>query len=389
MAPRLYLDHNATSPLRPEARAAMLSAFDLPGNPSSVHAEGRRARGLVERARVAVAALCEASPRDVIFTGCGTEANGLALGTGLRSDGDSRPFTHALIASVEHASVLESARFPTDSIRKIPVGADGLIDLDALRALLDDVSCAGGRALVAIQAANSETGIVQPIAALSQIVHAQGGILHCDAVQVAGKMPLDQVTAGADMIALSAHKIGGPQGVGALVIKAGGLVPEKLLRGGGQERGARSGTENVAGIAGFGAAAAVVRETLATESARLLALRTGLEAALCRIAPDAVLFGAGSARLPNTVAFAVPGLSAETALMAFDLAGVALSSGSACSSGKVRKSHVLESMGIDTALASGALRASFGWTNAEEDMIRFAAAFETVLSRGKTRSHAA
>ncbi len=387
---RLYLDHNATSPLRPEARSAMLAAFDLVGNASSVHAEGRKARGMLDAARDAVANLCGGSARDVVFTGGGTEANNLALTPGLQIGSDQRPITHCLVSAVEHVCVLEGHRFPSAQAERLGVDGAGIVRASELEERLKRIEAAGGRALVAIQAANSETGIVQPIAEVSRLVHVHGGLLHCDAVQVAGKLPLDQVTAGADMVALSAHKIGGPQGVGALVLRSGGIsIADKMLRGGGQERGARAGTENVAGIAGFGAAAGVVMAALSSESVRLRALRDEAEAAIVACAPDAMIFGAGTLRLPNTLAFAVPGLSAETALMGFDLGGVALSSGSACSSGKVKRSHVLEAMGISSDMLTGALRVSFGWNNRPEDVIRLASALETLLKRLKSRSRAA
>ena len=379
---RVYLDHNATSPLRPEARAAMLDALDHAANPSSVHREGRAAHALIETARDQVALLAGAQSRDVIFTSGGTEASILALTPALEVGGDRRPFTQCLMSAVEHVCVLEGARFERNAVERIPVLPNGLVDQDWLSERLAAISAAGGRALVAVQAANNETGILQPIAAIAAIVHAHGGILHCDAVQVAGKMPIDQVTAGADMLALSAHKIGGPQGVGALVLRSGGIViGDRMLRGGGQERGARSGTENVAGIAGFGAAASAVLKDLEDEARRLGALRDAFENAIRDLAPDAVIFGADVARLPNTVAFSVPGLTAETALMNFDLAGIALSSGSACSSGKVKGSHVLEAMGIAADMAKGVLRLSAGWTSSEADVIRFREVFERTLSK--------
>lgn len=378
---RVYLDHNATSPLRPEARAAMLDALDHAANPSSVHREGRAAHALIETARDQVALLAGAQSRDVIFASGGTEASILALTPMLEVGGDRRPFTHCLMSAVEHVCVLEGARFERDVMERIPVLPNGLVDQAWLSERLAAISATGGRVLVAAQAANNETGIVQPIAAIAAIVHAHGGILHCDAVQVAGKMPIDQVTAGADMLALSAHKIGGPQGVGALVLRSGGIViGDRMLRGGGQERGARSGTENVAGIAGFGAAASVVLRDLDADARRLGVLRNACETAIRELAPDAVIFGAGSVRLPNTVAFSVPGLTAETALMKFDLAGISLSSGSACSSGKVKPSHVLEAMGITADFAKGALRLSAGWTSSEADVIRFRAVFERMRS---------
>ena len=379
---RVYLDHNATSPLRPEARAAMLDALDHAANPSSVHREGRAAHALIETARDQVALLAGAQSRDVIFTSGGTEASILALTPALEVGGDRRPFTQCLMSAVEHVCVLEGARFERNAVERIPVLPNGLVDQIWLAERLAAISAAGGRALVAVQAANNETGILQPIAAIAAIVHAHGGILHCDAVQVAGKMPIDQVTAGADMLALSAHKIGGPQGVGALVLRSGGIViGDRMLRGGGQERGARSGTENVAGIAGFGAAASAVLKDLEDEAHRLGALRDAFENAIRDLAPDAVIFGADVARLPNTVAFSVPGLTAETALMNFDLAGIALSSGSACSSGKVKRSHVLEAMGIAADMAKGVLRLSAGWTSSEADVIRLREVFERTLSK--------
>lgn len=379
---RVYLDHNATSPLRPEARAAMLDALDHAANPSSVHREGRAAHALIEMARDQVALLAGAQSRDVIFTSGGTEASILALTPALEVGGDRRPFTQCLMSAVEHVCVLEGARFERNAVERIPVLPNGLVDQIWLAERLAAISAAGGRALVAVQAANNETGILQPIAAIAAIVHAHGGILHCDAVQVAGKMPIDQVTAGADMLALSAHKIGGPQGVGALVLRSGGIViGDRMLRGGGQERGARSGTENVAGIAGFGAAASAVLKDLDGEAHRLGALRDAFENAIRDLAPDAVIFGVDMARLPNTVAFSVPGLTAETALMNFDLAGIALSSGSACSSGKVKRSHVLEAMGIAADMAKGVLRLSAGWTSSEADVIRFREVFERTLSK--------
>ena len=389
---RVYLDHNATSPLRPEARAAMLDALDHAANPSSVHREGRAAHALIETARDQVALFAGAQSRDVIFTSGGTEASILALTPALEVGGDRRPFTQCLMSAVEHVCVMEGARFERNAVERIPVLPNGLVDQIWLAERLAAISAAGGRAFVAVQAANNETGILQPIAAIAAIVHAHGGILHCDAVQVAGKMPIDQVTAGADMLALSAHKIGGPQGVGTLVLRSGGIViGDRMLRGGGQERGARSGTENVAGIAGFGAAAAAVLDGLDGEAKRLSVLREACENAIRDLAPDAVIFGAGLARLPNTVAFSVPGLTAETALMNFDLAGIALSSGSACSSGKVKRSHVLEAMGIAADMAKGAWRLSAGWSTSEADVIRFRAVFERLMAKREslTGRHAA
>ena len=387
---RSYLDHNATAPMRAEARASMLAALDAVGNPSSIHAEGRAARGRIEAARDQVARLCGASSRDVVFASGATEANVTALTLGLKTDGDPRPFTHLLISAVEHPSGLEGARVPKDAQRILPVDGEGLLNLTILEEELNKINALGGRALVSIQAANSETGVIQPIPAISQIVHAHGGLLHSDAVQVAGRLPLDQVAAGADILTLSAHKIGGPQGIGALIFKSGGVsLQDRLIRGGGQEKGARAGTEGTALIAGFGAACMAAEAVLEGEAVRLAALRDEAEAGVLNLAPDAVIFGKNAPRLPNTLAFAIPGLTAETALMAFDLAGVALSSGSACSSGKVKRSHVLDAMGVASDIAKGALRVSFGYSSSNEDVIRFLSACEDILRKMKTRTRAA
>lgn len=376
---RSYLDHNATSPLRRAAREAVFAAMDRVGNASSVHREGRAARSLIDRARDSVATLCGASARDVIFTSGATEANALALTPGIAVDRGTGGFGRLLVLATEHPCVLEGHRFPAERVTVLPVDGNGVVDLSALDAALAEAAERGERVLAAVQAANNETGVLQPIADIALRVHAAGGLLHCDAVQIPGRLAVDAATAGADMIALSAHKFGGPQGVGALVLRAGGLhLRDRMLRGGGQESGARAGTENVAGIAGFGAAAADLPDPR-TEAARLRALRDETEAGIRDIAPNAVVFGAGAERLPNTVAFAVPGLSAETALMRFDLAGLALSSGSACSSGKVRRSHVLAAMDVPSDLAGGALRASFGATSARADVIRFLREFENIL----------
>jgi cysteine desulfurase len=361
MAKRVYLDWTATTPLRPEARAAMEAAWEFSGNPSSVHAEGRQARRLVEDARAAVASALGAVPRNVVFTSGGTEANVSALSPGLRA-GPNAPVQRLLISAIEHASVLTGGRFAPDEVSKIAVIRDGVVDLEDLRARL----ASGPPALVSIMVANNETGALQPIREAAQIVHEAGGLLHVDAIQAFGKIPLDINVMGADLVTLSAHKIGGPKGVGALVL-AEGVVAEPLLRGGGQERGHRAGTENVAGIAGFGAAVKAAMAGLQADSRRLEGLRRRLETGL-RQAPEVVIFAEDAPRLPNTTLFTVPGLRAETAVIGFDLAGVAVSSGSACSSGKVQPSHVLEAMGFDPGLAQGAVRLSMGWSTTEADV---------------------
>jgi len=382
---RTYLDHNATSALRPEARDAMVGALEAAGNPSSVHAEGRAARGRVERAREAVAALVGADARNVVFTSGGTEANVLALTPGLHAGADKRPLDRLLTSAIEHPCVLDGARFLVDRIERIPVLSSGIADLDALRGRLEDCANRGERVLVSLQAANNETGIVQPVRAAADLAHAAGGLLHCDSVQAAGKIDFTLAGSGADLIALSAHKLGGPQGVGALVLAPRIAIAERMLRGGGQERGARAGTENVAGIAGFGAAAAAALHSRDDEASRMASLRAAFEAGLREIAPEILIIGDGEGRLPNTSLFVMPEGTAETALMAFDLAGVAVSSGSACSSGKVRASHVLLAMGIPQAVASAAIRVSFGWNSSKNDVINCLRVFANTLEALRNR----
>jgi cysteine desulfurase len=362
MPDRVYLDWNATTPLRPEAREAMAAAWDHLGNPSSVHAEGRQARRLVEDARAAVSGAVGALPRNVVFTSGGTEANALALTPGLRRAA-GLPVERLVVSAIEHASVLAGGRFPAAATGTLGVTRSGLVDLSRLRTLLES----GPPALVSVMLANNETGAVQPVAEVAEIVHAAGGLLHVDAIQALGKLTFDINTINADFVTLSAHKIGGPKGVGALVLAEGTAGFEPLLRGGGQERGHRAGTENVAGIAGFGAAAKAAIAALDHEANRLERLRDRLESGLCQT-PDAVVFAADAQRLPNTTLFTVPGLRAETAVIGFDLAGIAVSSGSACSSGKVQPSHVLEAMGVGPELAQGAVRLSLGWSTSEADV---------------------
>jgi cysteine desulfurase len=364
MPTRVYLDWNATTPLRPEARAAMVAAYDLVGNPSSVHAEGREARRLIEDARAALAAAVGALPRNVVFTSSGTEANALALSPGLRGPSGG-PVERLLVSAVEHASVLAGGRFPGAAIGLIRVTRSGVVDLDHLRAQLND----GPPALVSIMAANNETGALQPIADAAGIVHEAGSLLHVDAIQALGKIPFNIKAIGADLATLSAHKIGGPKGAGALVVAEGIAGLEPVLRGGGQELNRRAGTENVAGIAGFGAAAKVALQALPEDAERVATLRNRLENGIRSVA-GATIFSGDVERLPNTVLFTAPGLKAETAVIGFDLEGVAVSSGSACSSGKVQPSHVLSAMGCDPAVAQGAVRLSLGWSTEPEDINR-------------------
>ena len=364
MTNRTYLDWNATTPLRPEAREATAAAMDLSGNPSSVHAEGRRARRLVEDARATIAGAVGALARNVIFTSGGTEANALALTPGLRR-ASGAPVERLAVSAIEHASVLAGGRFPAQAISTIGVTRSGLVDLDRLRGMLAGTP----PTLVSIMLANNETGAVQPVTEAGEIVHSAGGLLHVDAIQAFGKIPFDINALNADLLTLSAHKIGGPKAAGALVLGEGLLGPEPLLRGGGQERGHRAGTENVAGIAGFGAAVTAALRAVDRDAIRLEGLRNHLERGL-RQTPEMIVFSDDVTRLPNTTLFTVPGLNAETAVIGFDLAGIAVSSGSACSSGKVQPSHVLQAMGFGPKLAQGAVRLSLGWSTSEADIDR-------------------
>src|SRR5580704_16043715 len=357
MAERSYFDWNATAPLRAEAKEALAEALALAGNPSSIHAEGRAARAVVEQAREQVAALVNARPGDVFFTSSGTEANMLALTPEIETPGERRPRSRLLLSAIEHVSVRGGGRFPRAALEELPVDADGRLDLAALSAAV----ARAPRALVSLMLANNETGVIEPVAEAAKIVHAAGGLLHVDAVQAAGRIAVDIAALGADLLTLSAHKIGGAKGVGALVRAREDIhFPEPLIRGGGQERGLRAGTENVAGIAAFGAAAAAVRRQGAAEADHMLALRQKLETGLKAVTSGAVIFGAQVERLPNTTLFATEGMKAETAVISFDLEGIAVSSGAACSSGKVQPSHVLAAMGVSPALTRGAVRLSLG-----------------------------
>jgi cysteine desulfurase len=376
MNQRAYLDHNATSPLRPEVREAVEAALSLQGNPSSVHAEGRAARAAVEQARAKVAALVGARPEDVIFTSGGTEANALSLAA--PAGGDS---WHCYLSAIEHPSVLAGGRFHPETTTLIPVSSDGVADLAVLAEKLEKHKPGGWRPLVSLMTANNETGAIQPVADAAQIVHEAGGILHSDAVQSAGRMPLDMGALGADMVTLSAHKIGGPKGVGALVLAEGAGV-EPLIKGGGQERRRRAGTENVPGIVGFGVAAELAAAELSrmTESAEL---RDSLEEGVRGLATDAVVFSDRVPRLPNTSAIAIPGVKAETMVIGLDLAGVAVSAGSACSSGKVEASHVLAAMGVAPELAQAAIRISLGFGTGNTDIQYCLSALAGLIKRLK------
>jgi cysteine desulfurase len=373
MSDRCYLDHNATSPLRPEARDAMNAALDCIGNPSSIHAEGRAARAIVERARESVAAAFDAAPAAVAFTSSGTEAANWLL----------QPFggRRLIVSEIEHSCVLKGHRFPNGEFHTLAVSARGVADLAALENALAVPS------LVAVQAANNETGVIQPVADVARLARAHGAFFGCDATQAVGRLPLSDLRE-ADALFFSAHKFGGPKGAGAVVWRSAEPMPPPLIRGGGQERRQRSGTENVAAIAGLAAALAAAGQEQVIWKERAEALQLRLEQGLRAIAPGAVVFGEDADRLPNTTCFALPGKGAEMLLIALDLDGVAVSSGSACSSGKVERSHVLAAMGVAPGLSDGAIRISTGWNTAAADVERFLAVLSKICGARETR-HAA
>jgi cysteine desulfurase len=376
MPERAYFDWNATATLRAEAREAMVAALALTGNASSVHGEGRAARQLIESARQKVAALVGAEAKNVTFTSGATEANMLALTPALQVAGEKAFRDKLLVSAIEHPSVRSGGRFAAGAVEELTVTNEGLLDLHALRSALARTV----RPLVSVMLANNETGVIQPIAEIAAMVHEAHGILHVDAVQGAGRIDCDIEMLGADLISISAHKLGGPQGVGALIRRGDVHIASPLITGGGQERALRAGTENVAAIAGFGAATAVANAARQADALRMAALRDMLEAGIKAATPQAVIFGAHAPRLPNTTLVAVPGVKAETAIIAFDLSGIALSSGSACSSGRVQASHVLAAMGAEPELTRGALRLSLGWSTTQDDVNTLLNAWNTVIS---------
>lgn len=380
MAERVYFDWNASAPLREEARAAMRDALGMTGNASSVHGEGRAVRRLVEEARGQVASLVGAEPKNVTFTSGATEANMMALTPALEVGGRKALRDRLFVSAIEHPSVRGGGRFTREDVEGLPVTSNGVVDLAALT----DAIKKAERPLVSVMFANNETGVVQPIAQIAEIVHAASGVLHVDAVQGAGRIDCKIGALGADLVSISSHKLGGPQGAGALVSRGDVHIAEPLIKGGGQERGQRAGTENVAAIAGFGAACVTAKKT---EVDYLVALRDRLEAGIMTATPSAMIFGGSAPRLPNTTLFAVPGLKAETAIIAFDLNGIAVSSGSACSSGKVQASSVLTAMGVDLPLTRGAVRVSLGWSTSGVEVDRFLEAWNMLAgSLPKERS---
>ena len=374
----VYLDHNATAPIRPEALAAVTAALAAGGNPSSVHAAGRAARARVEQARSQVATLIGAPASTVVFTSGGTEANALAIDSAV-AGGCQR----LLISAIEHDAVLETAKASGAAVELLPVTADGRLDLDILAARLAAWDAADGRPFIALMLANNETGVIQPVAEAAVLVREAGGWLHVDAVQAAGRIAIDSRALGADTLAISSHKLGGPGGAGALTFGPRAALVRQL-HGGGQERGRRAGTENVGGLAGFGAAAEAALRDLDAAAAQS-EWRDAAEAAL--VAAGAVAIGPQSPRLPNTLCIAAPGFPAELQVMTLDLAGIMVSAGSACSSGKVKASHVLLAMGLDQ-LAGAAIRVSGGWSSGAQDWKHMVEAWITAYDRHAARRRA-
>jgi cysteine desulfurase len=364
---RTYLDYNASAPLRAEARAAMVASMDTTGNPSSVHAEGRAVRAIVERAREEVAQLVNAKPSEVVFTSGATEANNWVMAAG---------WDEICVSAIEHDSVLEPARASGARLASLPVSKSGVVDVEAATATLARARERSARVLASLMMANNETGVVQPVAEVAAAARRLGAVMHVDAVQAPGRLDIDFAEIGADAMVLSAHKLGGPRGVGALIIRDGvALMP--FIKGGGQERRRRGGTENVAGIAGFGAAAAALKRE-ARAVARISRLRDMLEDGVVRMTPAAVIVGREAPRVANTACIALPGKPAETLVIKLDLDGIAVSAGAACFSGKVKASHVLEAMGLGPEIAGSAIRVSLGPETSEGDVAAFLEAWEKI-----------
>lgn len=378
----IYLDCNATTPLRPEAQQAMQVVLDECGNPSSVHSVGRRARAHLSGARSTLAELFGVDASRVIFTSGCTEANMHVLTPFYRIEADYERLAHVLVGATEHPSVLKGGRFSDSEREVLPVDSNGHVEVEPLRQSMERISSEGSKALVSIMAVNNETGIVQPMEEIAEIVNDFGGVLHVDATQIIGRRHVRLDSLGCDVMTLSAHKLGGPQGVGAVILAGEQLQPAPLVTGGGQEYYQRSGTENVAAVAGFGAVAEIIPDMVA-EMKQIGVLRDKLEEELRTLTPDIVIFGESVDRIENTSCYAVPNISAETAVIACDLEGIAISSGSACSSGRVDASHVLEAMGVPKELAQGALRISLGWKNTKEEINRFLQKWRSIVDRVK------
>ena len=379
---RVYLDYNASAPMDPIARETFLKVAGEAGNASSIHTEGRRAHGYLETARADVTRLLKAPGAGVVFTSGGTEANNLAI-AGLSGRG---AISRIFVSAIEHDCVLAAAEASGVRTETIPVLANGVVNVDALAARLSKPDCEAGDFLVCVMHANNETGVVQPVEAVAAVVHERGGRLLVDAAQTVGKRDVDMVNLGADMLSFAGHKFGAPQGVGALVFDPN-LKLDKQIHGGGQELGRRAGTENVAAVAAMGVVlkARAGADDGRNQATRLEALKDRLETKLHSAAPEGVVYGASAERLPNTTCFAAPGFAAETQVLALDLAGYAISAGSACSSGKVKRSHVLAAMGAPDSHANSAIRISFGSDTTEADIDGFVDAWAVAYRRAVNR----
>ena len=363
----IYLDYNATAPVKPAVADAVAETMLLAGNPSSVHGFGRDVRKRIEDARERIAALLGCAPPELVFTAGGTEANNTALrGAGRRA---------LIVSAIEHPAVLRTAEACADTLAVLPVDGEGVLEAGALDAAL---AAHGADALVSVMLANNETGAIQPVAEIAARAHAAGALVHCDAVQAPGRIPVSFAALGVDMMSIAAHKFAGPKGIGALVVRAG-LDIAPLVTGGGQERGLRGGTENAAGIAGFGAAAALAADDLA-RAGEIASMPSRMEARLRETEPGVAIFSAGAPRLPNTSCLTMPGVQSETQVMGLDLAGVAVSAGSACSSGKVEASHVLRALGASDAVGGCAIRVSMGWATTESEIERFLGAWRALYA---------
>lgn len=381
---RIYLDYNATAPVRAVAKRAVISALDHVGNASSIHQEGRKARGIIETAREQLAKLINAQSKEITFTSGGTESNNLVLASDLGALGKKQPLAATLLSATEHPSLIKAQDLSSRPVELIKVDENGLLNLAHLEELLKAWQQKSDLpVLVSVMLVNNETGVIQPMAKIAALVHQYGGFIHADAIQALGKIEIDFENIKVDLLSLSSHKIGGPLGAGALVIRLGMLV-DSYVKGGGQELGLRAGTENIPSIAGFGAAALECFGELKNKN-QYKDMQQSLEVKIAKISPYAVVFGQDVPRVDSTSCFAIAGLTAERALMSLDLAGIAISSGSACSSGKVSQSHVLKAMGIDDDLALCALRLSFGWNTKPEELNAFIEEYTKIYNRMMAR----
>ena len=382
--PRIYLDYNATAPVRPAAKLAVLAALDHVGNASSIHQEGRKARGLMEAAREQVAKLINAQSKEITFTSGGTESNNLVLASDLGALGKKQPLAATLLSATEHPSLIKAQELSQRPVELINVDDNGILDLDHLEQLLKTWQEKSDLpVLVSVMLVNNETGVIQPMQRIANLVHQYGGFIHADAIQALGKIAIDFENMNVDLLSLSSHKIGGPQGAGALVIRLGMLV-DSYVKGGGQELGLRAGTENIPAISGFGAAAKECEDELKNKN-QYNEMRQSLEVKIKQISPDVTIFAEAVDRVATTSCFAIKGLTAERALMSLDLAGIAISSGSACSSGKVSQSHVLKAMGINDDVALCALRLSFGWNTKPQELDVFITEYTKIYQRMRAR----